>query len=69
MFNIGEWLTGNLISGVQNGIFAREYVAMLAANYMLKGLISPAQVEQIAVETAPVVEPEQGEEVPEVASE
>lgn len=58
MFNIGEWLTGNLISGVQNGIFAREYVAMLAANYMLKGLLSAEQVQQIATDTAPAPYPE-----------
>lgn len=57
MFNIGEWLTENLISGVDNGVWAREYVAMLATNYMLKGLLSAEQVQRIAEETMPVAEP------------
>ena len=64
MFDIGVWLTDNLISGVSNGIFAREYVAMLAANYMLKGLLSAAQVQYIAEETAPTPEPEEVPEEP-----
>lgn len=56
MFDIGIWLTENLISGALHGVWAREYVAMLAANYMLKGLLTAAQVEQIAMATAPPVE-------------
>lgn len=66
MFDIGQWLTENLISGVANGIFAREYVAMLAANYMLKGLLSAAQVQYIAENTVPSLE---SEEVPEEPAE
>ena len=64
MFDIGQWLTESLISGVSNGIFAREYVAMLAANYMLKGLLTAAQVQHVAEQTAPVPEPEEAPEEP-----
>ena len=73
-FNIGEWITDNLISGVANGTFSREYVAMLAANYLLKGLLAEAQVQRIAEETTPVAEDEtadgtDGETSPEEATE
>lgn len=66
MFNIGEWLTDSLISGVNNGIFAREYVAMMAINYMLKGMLTSEQVQEIAERTVvkmqePVMVPEEEE--------
>lgn len=52
MFNLSEWLQDNLIEGTKKGIFAREYAAMLAANYMLKGIFTSEQVQEIAAATA-----------------
>lgn len=48
MFDFSAWLTENLIVGVQRGIFAREYAAVKVADYVLKGVLTPAQAEQIA---------------------
>ena len=49
-FDLGAWVTESLISGVKQGMFAREYAAIKVADYMLKGVLSPEQVEQISVE-------------------
>lgn len=56
-FDLGVWVTKSLISGVKQGMFAREYAAIKVADYMLKGVLSPEQAEQIskdAVYIAPV---------------
>ena len=52
MFDLSEWVMENLISGYQNRTFAPEYVAVLTANYVLKGVLSNEQAEQIANATA-----------------
>ena len=56
-FDLGIWVTESIISGVKQGIFAREYAAIKVADYLLKGVLSPEQAEQIsndAVYAAPV---------------
>lgn len=50
MFDLSAWLTESLISGVQCGLFAREYVAVKVADYMIKGVLSTEQVEQISID-------------------
>lgn len=67
MFNVSEWLKSALISGVQNGTLAREFVVTKTVDYLSKGILSEAQVVEIAtaIEPAPVVEPGEGEEIPE----
>jgi hypothetical protein len=67
MFDFSAWLTDNLISGVQKGLFAREFAAIKVADYMLKGVLTPAQAEQIAAATEPPVPV--AEEVPDEAIE
>ena len=61
MFDKTEWFTENLISGVKRGVFAVEQAAMYVANMFPKGLLTEAQVEQIATEAVyippPVPEP------------
>ena len=57
MFNLANWIEQNLITGVANGVFARERVAIMALDYMLKGIISNEAVERIALATVYVPEP------------
>ena len=65
MFNLANWIEQNLISGVANGVFARERVAIMALDYMLKGILSNEAVERIALATVfvpeetPEIEPEE----------
>lgn len=40
MFDISVWLTENLISSVARGVFARECVAIMATDYMLRGVLT-----------------------------
>ena len=67
MFDFSAWLADNLISGVQKGLFAREYAAVKVVDYMLKGVLTPAQAEQIASATEPPAPV--AEEVPDEAIE
>ena len=63
MFDFSAWLMESLVSGVQKGLFAREFVAVKVADYLLKGVLTPAQAEQIATDAVyippvvPAVEP------------
>ena len=50
MFGFSAWLKESLVSGVQKGLFAREFVAVKVADYLLKGVLTPAQAEQIATD-------------------
>lgn len=57
MFNLKEFIKTNLINGVSNGIFAKEYAAILATNYLVKGILSETDVEEISEAiTPPIVE-------------
>lgn len=62
MFDFSAWLMESLIAGVQKGLFAREFVAVKVADYMLKGVLTPAQAEQIAAATEPPVAEEAPDE-------
>ena len=63
MFDFSAWLMESLVSGVQKGLFAREFAAVKVADYLLKGVLTPAQAEQIATDAVyippvvPAVEP------------
>ena len=56
MFNVSEWLKSALISGVQNGTLAREFVVTKAVDYLAKGILSEPQIMEIATAIEPVVE-------------
>lgn len=49
MFDFSAWLTESIINGVKQGLFVREFAAVKVADWMLKGVLSPEQVEQISV--------------------
>ena len=70
MFSLKEFILNNLIRGVNNNSFSKEYASILAANYLLKGILSEEDLQRFDEETTkeePVeenVEPIE-EEIPE----
>lgn len=58
MFVFSEFIKTNLIEGVKNGSFSREYANILAANWLSKGVMSPEDVQEVDNATAPSPEPE-----------
>lgn len=51
MFKVNEWVKENLIRGYEKGVFAGEYVAVLAAGFFAKGVLTQDDVEKIAQAT------------------
>ena len=51
MFNLKEFVLNNLINGVKNGSFSKQYASILATNYVLKGLLSEEDVARFDEET------------------
>lgn len=39
MFNLKEFIVKNIVDGVKNGTFTKEYANITAVNYMLKGVL------------------------------
>jgi len=58
MFSLSEFIKQNLISGVKNGSFTRERANILAVEYMSKGMLVIADLEEIDNATAIPPEPE-----------
>ena len=52
MFEFNTWVVNNLISGVKNGKFSKEWAAVHLANYYIKGKITEADIERFEAETA-----------------
>ncbi len=44
MFEFNTWVTDNLISGVKNRSFSREWAAIQLANYYVKGKVTEADI-------------------------
>ena len=47
MFNLSEFITKNIVNGVKNGTFTKEYANIMAVNYMLKGVLTEDSVMSI----------------------
>ena len=62
VFEFNTWVVNNLISGVKNGKFSKEWAAVQLANYYIKGKITEADIERFETE-AYVPEPEPVEDV------
>ena len=62
MFEFNTWVVNNLISGVKNGKFSKEWAAVQLANYYIKDKITAADIERFEAETY-VPEPEPVEDV------
>ena len=56
MFNLKEFIINNLIKGVKNKSFSKEYASILATNYFLKGIISEEDLAIFDLETTEPVE-------------
>lgn len=39
MFNLKEFIVKNIVYGVKNGTFTKEYANIMSVNYMLKGVL------------------------------
>lgn len=51
MFNLKEFIINNLINGVKNKSFSKEYASILATNYLLKGILSEEDLVRFDTET------------------
>lgn len=56
MFNLKEFIINNLIKGVKNKSFSKEYASILATNYFLKGILSEEDLARFDLETTEVAE-------------
>ncbi len=52
MFDFTKWIVDNLIAGVKNGAFPREWAAVQLANYYVKEKITDKDIERFDEETA-----------------
>ena len=57
MFEFNTWVVNNLISGVKNGKFSKEWAAVQLANYFVRGKLTEADIERFEEETY-IPEPE-----------
>ncbi len=51
MFNLKEFVLNNLISGVKNKSFSKEYASILATNYFLKNVLTEQDIQKFDAET------------------
>lgn len=61
MFEFNTWVVNNLISGVKNGKFSKEWAAVQLANYFVRGKLTEADIARFEEETT-VPEPEPAED-------
>ena len=54
MFEFNTWVVNNLISGVKNGAFSREWAAVQLGNYFVRGKVTEADIARFDAETAVV---------------
>jgi hypothetical protein len=47
MFNLKEFITRNIVNGIKNGTFTKEYGSILAVNYLAKGILGEADLVSI----------------------
>lgn len=52
MFDFAKWVTDNLISGVKNGAFPREWAAVQLGNYYVRGKVTDGDIARFEAETA-----------------
>lgn len=56
MFDLKEFVKANLLAGFGNGSFTMEQVNIYAANYLLKGVFTEADVIEVSEAMLPVEE-------------
>lgn len=69
MFEFNTWVVNNLISGVKNGKFSKEWAAIQLGNYFVRDKVTEADIARFEAETyVPEPEPVEDftEEIPEI---
>ena len=56
MFNLKKFIINNLIKGVKNKSFSKEYASILATNYLIKGILNEEDIIRFDTETTETVE-------------
>lgn len=51
MFNLKEFIINNLVKGVKNKSFSKEYASILATNYLIKGILNEEDIMRFDTET------------------
>lgn len=51
MFDFAKWVVNNLISGVKNGAFPREWAAVQLGNYYVRGKVTEEDIARFEAET------------------
>ena len=69
MFNLKEFITKNIVNGIKNGTFSKEYGNIMAVDYLIKGILTEEDVASIdaqitAWEAEQIVKEEPAEEIP-----
>lgn len=49
MFVFSQWVVSGIVDGYENGLTPFSKVTELTANYLIKGIITQAQADEIAV--------------------
>lgn len=47
MFNLKNFIVTNIVNGVKNGTFTKEYANIMAVNYLIKGILTTEDVMEI----------------------
>jgi len=47
MFNLKEFTTKNIVNGIKNGTFSKEYGNIMAVDYLVKGILTEDDVANI----------------------
>ena len=69
MFNLKEFTTKNIVNGIKNGTFSKEYGNIMAVDYLVKGILTEDDIANIdakitAWEAEQVSKEEPVEEIP-----
>lgn len=52
MFEFNTWVVNNLIAGVKNGSFSKEWAAVQLGNYYVRGKVTEEDIARFEAETA-----------------
>lgn len=50
MFDLQGFIVTNIVNGVKNGTFTKEYANIMAVNYMVKNVIAQKDVETVSTQ-------------------
>ena len=50
MFNLREFIVKNIVDGIKNGTFSKEYGNIMAVNYLVKGILIEEDIAYIDAE-------------------